>query len=69
MNMPNSAHVHISSIPIAWLLSSYCVASEARDPVIFIRTVQCWTPEPRKGEDTELEQSEYIGQQDLGEGV
>ena len=56
--MHNSVHVHI---PIAWLLSSYCVASEAtnlRDPVIFIFTVQPRTLEPRKGEDTEVKMVE-----------
>ena len=61
--MPNSVHVHISSIPIAWLLSSYCADSEAinlRDPVIFIRTVQPWPPVPRKGEDTEMEHSKWL---------
>ena len=59
--------------------NTYClapvVASEAlnlRDTIIFIRSVQPWTPEPKKGDDTELEQSEYmyVGHwKDLGEGV
>ena len=57
-------------IPIGWLLSSYCVASVAInlwDTVIF-RSVQPWPPEPKKGEDTELEQSKWWTEDGLGRG-
>ena len=37
------------------VVSSYCVASEAIDLVIFIRTVQPWPPEPKNDEATEVQ--------------
>ena len=60
-------HVHYNTYCLAPVVASE--ALNLRDTIIFIRSVQPWTPEPKEGDDTEFEYM-YVGHwKDLGEGV